>query len=140
MHKLQANRAENLLPQVKLNIPDPARASREEQRDTGQSTASPRAGGRENWANLLEFDEQLFGQKGIRLLTPEARVLIHLKLSGKMTVSGAMEKAGVSHRGFYAVLERLKQAGLVGQAKDEEDQRVRQLTLDPSMPSPPERL
>lgn len=130
------------MSEIKLNIGKrPASASDGEREDVRQERPprDSRVEGRENWQDLLEFDEQLFGQKGIRLLTPEARVLIHLKLTGKMTVSGAMEKAGVSHRGFYAVLERLKQAGLVGQAKDKEDQRVRQLTLDPSMPNPPKR-
>ena len=99
-----------------------------------------KAAGAKSWTNLLALDSQVFEQKGVRLLTPEARVLIHLKLNGTMTVSTAMEKAGVSYRGFYTVLERLKQAGLVGQVKDKQDQRVRQLRLDPSMTIPPDRL
>ena len=94
--------------------------------------------GERSWRNLLELDARLFEQKNVRLLTPEARVLINLRLNGTMTVTEAMQMAGVSYRGFYTVLERLKQAGLVGQSKDEGDQRVRQLSLDPSMPIPPE--
>lgn len=82
----------------------------------------------------------LFNQKQIRLLTPEARVLINLKLSGSVPVTTAMQMAGVSYRGFYAVLERLKRAGLVGQVKDEQDQRVRNLSLDPSVSLPPDNL
>jgi DNA-binding MarR family transcriptional regulator len=63
-------------------------------------------------------------------------VLVNLKLTGTMNVTAAMELAGVSYRGFYAVLERLKQAGLVDQVKDRDDQRVRNLQLDPSTPIP----
>jgi hypothetical protein len=90
------------------------------------------------WRQLLALDESLHRERNIRLLTPEARVLIHLKMEGTMSVTRAMQIAGISHRGFYAVLERLRQAGVVGTAKDEQDQRVRKLNLDASDPiSPP---
>jgi hypothetical protein len=92
--------------------------------------------GAQSWRNLLELDAQIFAARGIRLLTPEARVLINLKLTGTMNVTTAMELAGVSYRGFYAVLERLKQAGMVAQVKDRGDQRVRNLQLEPSTPIP----
>lgn len=89
------------------------------------------------WRELLEIDERLHARKNVRLLTPEARVLIHLKLNGPVPVTTAMNVAGTSYRGFYAVLERLKQAELVAAARDEHDQRVRRLDLDPSAPFPP---
>ncbi len=94
--------------------------------------------GERSWRNLLELDAQLYKHKKIRMLTPEARVLINLKLNGAMPVTAAMQLAGVSYRGFYAVLERLKQAGLVGQARDKEDQRVRNLSIGPSTPLSPD--
>lgn len=90
--------------------------------------------GAQSWRNLLRLDAEIFAHRGIRMLTPEARVLINLKLSGPMSVTAAMELAGVSYRGFYAVLDRLKQAGLVDQVKDQDDQRVRNLHLDPATP------
>lgn len=93
-----------------------------------------------SWRQLLELDASIFKQKQIRLLTPEARVLIYLKLTGSVSVTTAMKVAGTSYRGFYAVLERLKEAGLVAQVKDTEDQRVRKLSLDPSVPLPPGNL
>lgn len=96
--------------------------------------------GEQSWKNLLRLDAEVFKQRNIRMLTPEARLLIHLKLSGTLTVTQAMEMAGVSYRGFYAVLERLKRAGLVGQVKDRTDQRVRNLRLEPSTPIPPAGL
>lgn len=96
--------------------------------------------GVQSWKNLLKLDAEVYKQRNIRLLTPEARLLIHLKLSGTLTVTQGMELAGVSYRGFYAVLERLKRAGLVGQIKDRTDQRVRNLRLEPSTPIPPAEL
>ncbi len=105
----------------------------------GAGEASARlddADGAQSWRNLLKLDAEIFVHRGIRILTPEARVLINLKLNGPMNVTAAMELAGVSYRGFYAVLERLKQAGLVGQVQDQEDHRVRNLQLDPSTPMP----
>jgi len=89
------------------------------------------------WLDLLELDATLHQQRNIRLLTPEARVLIHLKLNGPVSVTTAMQVAGTSYRGFYAVLERLRQAGIVDTVKDEQDQRVRRLSLHPSAPMAP---
>jgi DNA-binding MarR family transcriptional regulator len=89
------------------------------------------------WRELLEIDARFHDQKNIRLLTPEARVLIHLKLNGPMPVTSAMQVAGTSHRGFYTVLDRLRQAGAVGTVRDEQDQRVRRLNLDSSSPIQP---
>jgi len=103
-----------------------------------EATGSARRG--QNWRSLLELDAQIYEKNGIRILTPEARVLIHLKRQGTLSVTTAMQLAGVSYRGFYAVLERLKQAGLVSQAKDKGDQRVRNLSLDPSVPLTPDSL
>jgi DNA-binding MarR family transcriptional regulator len=85
------------------------------------------------WRDILELDARMQRQKGIGLLTPEARVLLFLMQSGPVSVSSALKVAGTSYRGFYTVLERLKKAGLVASTKDAEDQRVRRLKLDPSM-------
>lgn len=82
------------------------------------------------WKELVEFDAKLFKKKKLRLLTPEARVLLCLVMSGPLRVNEAMQVAGTSYRGFYAVLERLKQAGLVNISKDEQDQRARNLTVE----------
>jgi hypothetical protein len=86
------------------------------------------------WRELLELDTRMHQQRNIRLLTPEARVLIHLKLNGPVSVTTAMQMAGTSYRGFYAVLERLRQAGIIATVKDKQDQRVRKLSIDPSAP------
>ncbi|MCB2078065.1 MAG: hypothetical protein KDE55_10250, partial [Novosphingobium sp.] len=86
----------------------------------GRETAGDKASGAASpsddpatrvWRDLLELDARLFEQRNIRFLTPEARVVIHLKLSGSMSVTTAMQVAGTSYRGFYAVLERLREAG-----------------------------
>ena len=88
------------------------------------------------WRDLLDLDARLGAAKGIRLLTPEARVLLHLTLSGPVPVTSLMQAAGTSYRGFYTVIERLKQAGLVAASRDAQDHRVRRLELDPSLRMP----
>jgi DNA-binding MarR family transcriptional regulator len=81
------------------------------------------------WKELLELDEKVFKSKQLRLLTPEARILFHLMVSGPLRVTDAMQGAATSYRGFYAVLERLKKAGLVSMTRDRQDQRARNLTV-----------
>lgn len=82
------------------------------------------------WRDLLELDARMQQQKKIRLLTPEARVLFTLSIGGPMQINSAIQVAGTSYRGFYAVLERLKQAGLVQINKDSDDHRVRKLSVE----------
>lgn len=105
--------------------------------DGGGADASKPGGGDRTWRELLEFDARMFKQRGIRILTPEARVLFFLKAAGAEPVTSVMQMAGTSYRGFYAVIERLKQAGLVATSKDAQDQRVRRLAIDPSVKMPP---
>jgi DNA-binding MarR family transcriptional regulator len=85
---------------------------------------------------MLQVDAALAERTGIRLLTPEARILFQLMTAGPMSVTTAMQVAGVSYRGFYAVLDRLKKAGLIASAKNTEDQRVRTLKVDFPAPAP----
>lgn len=142
MHELQVFIAECFpVSEPHGQDPDADFATSEPDRQPGAAFAQPdNAEGIQSWRNLLELDAQIFAARGIRLLTPEARVLINLKVTGTMNVTTAMELAGVSYRGFYAVLERLKQAGMVAQVKDRGDQRVRNLQLEPSTPIPASRL
>jgi len=113
-------------------IPDPetARAATAEEGVVNINASDRR------WRELLDLDARLSEAKGIRLLTPEARVLLFLTLSGPVPVTSAMQAAGTSYRGFYAVIERLKQAGLVAASKDAQDQRVRRLELNPALKMP----
>ncbi|WP_030541469.1 helix-turn-helix domain-containing protein [Sphingobium sp. DC-2] len=82
------------------------------------------------WQELIDFDARLYRKKQLRLLTPEARVLLRLMMGGSLRVNEAMEVAATSYKGFYAVLERLKKAGLVSLTKDEKDHRARNLTIE----------
>jgi DNA-binding MarR family transcriptional regulator len=107
----------------------------EKQSPIGNGFGTSRAEER-RWRDLLKFDEALAKQSGIRLLTPEARVLLHLRLEGAVPVTSALPIAGTSYRGFYTVIERLKKAGLVATVKDPDDQRVRRLSLEIASPPP----
>ena len=85
---------------------------------------------------MLEFDARIFEQTGVRLLTPEARVLFYLSSTGPASVTEAMKIAGTSYRSFYDVLGRLKEAGLVSTQKDANDQRIRKLSVDGAIAAP----
>lgn len=135
MNRVTASIPDQPEPQDAAAAPEEA-AAHADQAKPDETGGATNIAGEQSWRNLLEIDTQLFKHRNIRILTPEARVLIHLMLNGSMPVTAAMQLAGVSYRGFYAVLERLKQAGLVGQVKDDDDQRVRNLRLDPSNPIP----
>lgn len=86
---------------------------------------------------MLDLDARIYKQKGVRLLTPEARVLFYLSSVGPVSVTDAMKVAGTSYRAFYAVLGRLKEAGLVSTKKDSHDQRIRKLSVDGPIAAPP---
>lgn len=132
MHNLQAYIAGDWVNVSKISTtgePDDAASA------TAESVARDAADVRA-WRDLLALDARLHEQRNVRLLTPEARILMHLKLSGPVPVTTAMQVAGTSQRGFYAVLERLKQAGIVATVKDGQDQRVRNLSIDPSVQIP----
>ena len=103
----------------------------------GEDGTQRRVGNERLWRELLELDSRMFKQRGVRLLTPEARVLFFLTVAGSEPVTSVMQMAGTSYRGFYGVIERLKQAGLVSTSKDKQDQRVRRLSLHPSAPMAP---
>jgi hypothetical protein len=124
-----------------MGSPNPRKAERLKDGDDAEALigdGKPADAAHFGWRQLLALDDRLQEERKIRLLTPEARVLIHLKIGGPMSITTAMQIAGTSHRGFYAVLERLRQAGVIGTTKDEQDQRVRRLELDASDPiSPP---
>ncbi len=123
---------------MEINLEAPGAPAAEAQASKGPDHAgSPGFSAADSrWGELLDLDARLGREKGVRLLTPEARVLLYLTLSGPVTVTEAMQVAGTSYRGFYAVLERLKQAGLVAATRDANDQRVRRLQLDPSVTIP----
>ena len=120
-------------PEGKRRGPADSTAASGERMGAGGGLGGGLGGADKRWRELLDLDARLNEQKGVRLLTPEARVLLSLTLSGPVSVSSAMQVAGTSYRGFYAVLERLRQAGLVATTKDEQDQRVRKLQLAPSL-------
>jgi len=88
------------------------------------------------WRDLLDLDARMYRERNVRLLTAEGRVLLSLLLSGPSPVSSVMQIAGTSSRGFYDVLERLKQAGLIAKVRDSQDHRVRNISASFTMPPP----
>ncbi len=82
------------------------------------------------WKYLIKFDAELFKKKSLSPLTPEARVLLHLMMTGPVRVNEAMQVAATSYKGFYAVMERLKAASLINISKVDNDHSVRNLDIE----------
>lgn len=76
---------------------------------------------------LLRIDRCFREQGGFEAIRPETRLLLILKKHGPLSVKEAMSFAQTSYRGFYAVLTRLIEAGLITVITDDADRRVRKL-------------
>lgn len=73
-------------------------------------------------ALLTQVDR--FSGKGVNLLTPEGKIILHLMVNGGSRVKEVMLASGASYRGFYLTLDRLKEAGLVTVSAEANDRRV----------------
>lgn len=78
-------------------------------------------------ALLTQVDR--FSDKGVNLLTPEGKIILYLLVNGGSRVKEVMLASGVSYRGFYLTLDRLKEAGLVTVSAEANDRRVRIIQL-----------
>ena len=68
---------------------------------------------------------------GVKVLTPEGRILLQLVEHGPSRVKYVMLSSGASYRGFYLALDRLKDQRAVKMQPAEWDRRVRILALAP---------
>jgi DNA-binding MarR family transcriptional regulator len=66
---------------------------------------------------------------GFAALKPEAKILFALGSLGDMSIKQAMLISDVSYRGFYLILERLRNNQLIEIYPDSLDRRVRRIKL-----------
>ena len=83
----------------------------------------------QNCANLLELDRHFSEILGMTALRPEAKLLLLLSQAGTLTIKQAISLSGLSYRGFYLLLNRLLDKGLIEIRDDEVDRRVRKVRL-----------
>lgn len=79
---------------------------------------------------LLTINNIFQKQLGIEALRPEAKIYFILKSRGELSIKEAMLLSGVSYRGFYLVLARLIEKGLVKVQGDQQDKRVKKIVID----------
>ena len=84
---------------------------------------------KQKYADVLELDRQLSEQLGVNVLRPEAKLLLILTQAGTLTIKQALSLSGLSYRGFYLLINRLLAQGLVEINGDENDGRVRKVSL-----------
>jgi DNA-binding MarR family transcriptional regulator len=77
------------------------------------------------------FDvERLFVDRvGVGALRPEAKLLLLINQQGTLSIKQAMSMSGLSHRGFYMLLNRLSSHDLIVITPDVHDKRVKKIGL-----------
>jgi DNA-binding MarR family transcriptional regulator len=84
---------------------------------------------KQKYAAVLELDRQFSERLGVNVLRPEAKLLLILSQAGTLTIKQALSLSGLSYRGFYLLINRLLAQGLVEINGDENDGRVRKVSL-----------
>lgn len=78
---------------------------------------------------LLQLDSDFSQWLGRSALRPEARLIMLAANSGPISVKEAMYDSSLSHRSFYMILDRLKEAGVIEMVGDSSDARVRRIYI-----------
>lgn len=78
-------------------------------------------------STILELDQWFANTKKIKLLTAEARVLLFVLLNGVTSSTEGLGIARTSAGSYFAVLRRLKEAGLITAVVDPNDRRSKLL-------------
>lgn len=91
------------------------------------------------FSDALDLDKRFNEQLGIMVLRPEARMLMTLSRSGPLSIKQAISLSGLSYRGFYLILNKLQEQGLVRIDRDTHDGRVRKLVLARNIIEPAQR-
>ena len=78
---------------------------------------------------LLEMEQDLVRQIGVRALTPEARLVLLLMSEGPKPIKRAMIESDLSYRGFYNMIDRLISRGTLVREPSQQDRRIQLLRL-----------
>ena len=78
---------------------------------------------------LLDLEQDLVRQTGLRALTPEARLVLLLISEGPMPIKRAMIESDLSYRGFYNMIDRLISRGTLVREPSNQDRRIHLLRL-----------
>lgn len=80
-------------------------------------------------AELLRVDERCFEMFALRLMTPSSRLIVFIASHGSISVGEGLRHTSLSYRAFYSMLKRLKDQGMIRISPDQEDRRVKRLSL-----------
>lgn len=78
---------------------------------------------------LLEIEQDLVRQIGVRALTPEARLVLLIISEGPMPIKRAMIESDLSYRGFYNMIGRLISRGTLVRETSTQDRRIQLLRI-----------
>lgn len=81
------------------------------------------------FSDILRMDEHFSQKFGIQFLRTEAKLIFLLKEHESLSIKEAMTFLNCSYRGFYIILNKLRETGIIYISNDEGDKRVRKITL-----------
>lgn len=81
----------------------------------------------------LALEAHFAEQLGIPALRPEAKLILLLSQQDCLSIKQAMSMSGLSYRGFYMLVTRLVEQGLIKVDTDAHDRRVRKIRLAPDL-------
>ena len=80
-------------------------------------------------AELLRIDDQCFEAFQLRFLNARSRLIVFIGLKGTVTVNNAFLNTDLSYRAFHVMTRRLRDKGMIKMQIDENDRRVKHLSL-----------
>lgn len=79
--------------------------------------------------HLIKCDDGFKKTYNLCLLKPELRLILNLLIHEEMSIKEAISISGMSYRGFYLMLEKVHELGIVDFTTDATDRRVRRIAL-----------
>lgn len=74
--------------------------------------------------------EHFFRQRfGLSFIKPEAKIILLLKEKGSLSMKETMSFLDLSYRGFYILVKRMIQNGIIFMEEDAFDRRVKRISL-----------
>jgi DNA-binding MarR family transcriptional regulator len=78
-------------------------------------------------AKAFDVERLFVDLVGVGALRPEAKLLLLINQRGALSIKQAMSMSGLSHRGFYMLLNRMSSQDLIVITPDAHDKRVKKI-------------
>lgn len=80
-------------------------------------------------SEILQMEQCFKKNFGFNLMKPEAKIILTLKQKGSLSIKEAMTFLDLSYRGFYILVRKLENSGVIYLKDDPHDKRVKRIFL-----------